>query len=96
MKSAGTIMTNHFGLHEFRRVSRGGGMQSVLKDVSAGRDMLDSMKEYPKVFGPIYVSVVRSGKINEAMEQLLSYLEQIDAFSRKVRPHPLSRTQSSC
>ncbi len=64
-------------------------LQSVLKDVSAGRDMAESMKEHPKVFGPIYVSVVRSGlrsgKIDEAMDQLSSYLEQMDAFSRKVR-----------
>jgi type II secretory pathway component PulF len=64
-------------------------LQSVLKDVAAGRDMADSMMEYPKVFGPIYVSVVRSGlrsgRIDEALEQLSSYLEQMDAFSRKVR-----------
>lgn len=49
-------------------------LQSVLKDMSTGSDMADSMKGYPKVFGPIYVSVVRSGprscKIDEAMDQL--------------------------
>lgn len=64
-------------------------LQAVLKDVSAGRDMADAMKEYPKVFGPIYIGVVRSGlrsgKIAEALEQLSSYLEQMDAFARKVR-----------
>ena len=46
-------------------------------------------KKYHKVFGLIYVSVVRSGlrscKIDEAADKILSYLEQMDAFSRKVR-----------
>ncbi len=49
-------------------------LQSVLKDMSAGRDMAYSMREYPKIFEPIYVSVVcfglRSCKIDEAMDQL--------------------------
>jgi len=30
-KTRGAIKTNQFDLHEFRRVARGGGMQSMFK-----------------------------------------------------------------
>jgi type II secretory ATPase GspE/PulE/Tfp pilus assembly ATPase PilB-like protein len=30
-ETRGAIMTNHFDLHEFRRVARGGGMQSMFE-----------------------------------------------------------------
>lgn len=64
-------------------------LNAVVTDVSNGRDMADAMSDHPQVFGPIYVGVVRSGlrsgRISEALGQLTIYLEQMDAFSRKVR-----------
>lgn len=62
---------------------------NVASDISRGRDLADALADHPKVFGPVYVGVVRSGlrsgRIAEAMEQLSSYLEQLDAFSRRAR-----------
>jgi len=64
-------------------------LDRVAYDVAAGRDFADALQDHPKVFGPVYVGVVRSGmrsgRIAEAMEQLSAYLEQLDAFSRKAR-----------
>ncbi|MGZ0188651.1 MAG: type II secretion system F family protein [Alphaproteobacteria bacterium] len=69
---------------KFRQV-----LDIVVRDVTNGRDMGDALADHPKVFGPIYVGVVRSGlrsgRIGEALEQLTSYLEQMDTFARKVR-----------
>lgn len=64
-------------------------LDQVAQDVSHGRDLADAMAEHPKVFGPVYVGVVRSGmrsgRIDEALLQLSNYLEQVDASSRKVK-----------
>ncbi|WP_417518807.1 type II secretion system F family protein [Minwuia sp.] len=64
-------------------------LESVTQDVRAGVDMADSMSEHPKVFGRLYVSVVRSGlnsgRLADALQQLSNYLEQKDTVSKKVR-----------
>ena len=64
-------------------------LEAVVRDVTNGRDLADAMNEYPAAFNQVYVGVVRSGmrsgKIAEALEQLSTYLEQMDAFGRKVR-----------
>jgi len=64
-------------------------LDRVSRDVSDGRDFAEALGDHPKVFGPVYVGVVRSGlrsgRIGEAMEQLSAYLEQLDAFSRRAR-----------
>ncbi len=64
-------------------------LDAVVRDVSSGRDLAEALAEHPKVFGPVYVGVVRSGlrsgRIAEALDQLTAYLEQMDVFARKVR-----------
>lgn len=64
-------------------------LSRVANDVANGRDLADALDDHPKVFGPVYVGVVRSGlrsgRIAEALDQLSKYLEQLDAFSRKAK-----------
>lgn len=64
-------------------------LDQVSQDVSNGRDLADAMADHPKIFGPVYIGVVRSGmrsgRIDEALEQLSNYLEQSDASARKAR-----------
>lgn len=64
-------------------------LDRVGQDVSNGRDLAEAMADHPKIFGPVYVGVVRSGmrsgRIDEALEQLSTYLEQVDTSARKAR-----------
>lgn len=62
---------------------------AVASDIAQGRDLADALADHPRVFGPVYIGVVRSGmrsgRVAEAMEQLSTYLEQLDAISKKMR-----------
>lgn len=64
-------------------------LEDVTHDVRAGVDMADAMSDHPKVFGRLYVSVVRSGlnsgRLADALQQLSNYLEQKDTVAKKVR-----------
>jgi len=64
-------------------------LDQVSEDVSNGRDLGDAMADHPKIFSPVYIGVVRSGmrsgRIDEALEQLSIYLEQSDASAKKAR-----------
>lgn len=70
-----------------------GRFRDVLEDVTdavrSGSDMADAMADHPKVFGKLYVSVVRSGlnsgRLADALQQLSNYLEQKDTVAKKVR-----------
>lgn len=64
-------------------------LDDVTEDVRSGVDMADAMSSHPKVFGRLYVSIVRSGlnsgQLADALQQLSQYLEQKDTVSKKVR-----------
>jgi len=64
-------------------------LEAVTEDIRSGVDMADALSHHPKVFGRLYVSVVRSGlnsgRLADALQQLSNYLEQKDTVSRKVR-----------
>src|SRR6476660_8234038 len=61
----------------------------IRKDVEAGLPRSDSLARHPKIFGPLYVSMVRSGEAGGLLESALlrtaDQLEKEDALRRQVR-----------
>jgi type IV pilus assembly protein PilC len=61
----------------------------VRQDVEAGSSVATAMERHPKVFDPLYVSMVRSGentgRLEEALDRVAFQLEKLDALRRQVR-----------
>src|SRR5436305_1686739 len=64
-------------------------LAEVRKDVEAGLLLSDSLARHPKVFGPLYVSMVRAGETGGVLEECLlrvaDQLENDAALRRQVR-----------
>src|SRR3954454_10902272 len=62
---------------------------SVRKDVEAGLLLSDSLERHPKVFGPLFISMIRAGETGGVLEDSLlriaDQLEKEDALRRQVR-----------
>src|SRR3954464_4731260 len=62
---------------------------AVRKDVEAGLSMSDALERHPKVFNPLYVSMVRAGESGGLLESSLlrvaDQLEKEDSLRRQVR-----------
>ncbi len=62
---------------------------AVRKDVEAGLPLSDSLARHPKIFGPLYVSMVRAGETGGMLEVALlrvaDQLESDDDLRRKVK-----------
>ncbi len=62
---------------------------SVRRDVEAGLLLSDAMGRHPKVFGPLYVAMVRAGETGGVLEECLmrvaDQLEKDAALKRQVR-----------
>jgi len=62
---------------------------AVRKDVEAGLLLSDALERHPKVFGPLYVSMVRAGETGGVLEDCLmrvaDQLEKDAALRRQVR-----------
>ncbi len=62
---------------------------AVRKDVEAGLAFSDALARHPKIFGPLFVSMVRAGEIGGVLESSLlriaDQLEKEDALNRQVR-----------
>jgi len=68
-------------------------LQSIItqirKDVVEGSSLSGSMSQFPRIFSPFYVSMVRageaSGTVPVVLEQLADYSEKQQEFVRKIR-----------
>ena len=64
-------------------------LSGVRKDVEAGLAFSESLARHPKIFGPLFVSMVRAGEIGGVLESSLlriaDQLEKEDALRRQVR-----------
>jgi len=62
---------------------------TVRKDVEAGLSFSGALARHPKVFGPLFVSMVRAGEVGGVLENALlrvaDQLEKEDALRRQVR-----------
>jgi type IV pilus assembly protein PilC len=58
-------------------------------DIEAGGSVAGAMERHPKVFDPLYRSMVRSGegsgRLDEALDRIAYQLEKLDALRRQVR-----------
>jgi type IV pilus assembly protein PilC len=59
------------------------------QDIEAGGSVAGAMERHPKVFDPLYRSMVRSGegsgRLDEALDRVAYQLEKLDALRRQVR-----------
>jgi len=64
-------------------------LTELYRDVSEGSSLSEGMANHPRVFGNLEVSLVESseesGDLQEACNQLVSYLKWIDAMQSRVR-----------
>ncbi|HEY6396462.1 MAG TPA: type II secretion system F family protein [Solirubrobacteraceae bacterium] len=64
-------------------------VESVRKDVEAGLQLSDALARHPKVFGQLYVAMVRAGETGGVLEECLlrtaDQLEKDAALRRQVR-----------
>jgi type IV pilus assembly protein PilC len=64
-------------------------LTSVRKDVEAGLSLSDALGRHPKVFGPLFTSMIRAGEIGGMLESSLvriaDQLEKEDALRRQVK-----------
>ena len=73
-----------------------GRFRDVLEDVTdavrSGSDMADAMADHPKVFGKLYVSVVRSGlnsgRLADALQQVHDDAKLDAEIAAPPRAHP--------
>jgi type IV pilus assembly protein PilC len=64
-------------------------LTAVRKDVEAGLPLSDAMTRHPKVFGPLFISMIRAGEtggmLEESLVRIADQLEKEDALRRQVR-----------
>lgn len=64
-------------------------VEDILLGVEAGEYMYKTMEYYDTVFPPIYINMIKvgelSGSLTNALEQAVTYLEDSEALTRKIR-----------
>ncbi len=64
-------------------------INQIADDISMGNTFSDSIGRHPGAFNNMYVSVVHSGEVsgslNEVLEQLATYMENVEALKAKVK-----------
>jgi type IV pilus assembly protein PilC len=64
-------------------------LSGVREDIEAGLNFSDALEKHPKVFGPLYVAMVRAGEAGGVLEQSLErtadQLEKDDSLRRQVK-----------
>ena len=64
-------------------------LSGVREDIEAGLNFSDALNKHPKVFGPLYVAMVRAGEMGGVLEQALDrtadQLEKDDNLRRQVK-----------
>lgn len=66
-----------------------GILEDILAGVEAGENMYSTMEYYEDVFPYLYVNMIKvgelSGNLTNALEQAVSYLEENDSLTKKLR-----------
>jgi len=73
--------TEHDGLRDI--------MSEIFRDVSDGAALSEAMNKHPKVFKPLYISLVEAGEetgdLTASYLQLIKYLKWVDVIQAKIR-----------
>lgn len=66
-----------------------GIVEGLAQDIEEGKSLSVALSRYPDLFAPVYLGVIRngemSGRLDEALDRLASYLERDQEFRRRVR-----------
>jgi type IV pilus assembly protein PilC len=64
-------------------------MTEIHRDVSEGSSMSEAMNQHPKIFTPLYVSLIASGEetgdMTASYRQLIKYLKWLDDINSKIK-----------
>ncbi len=64
-------------------------MSEILRDVSDGASLSESMEKHPKVFKVLYISLIKAGEdtgdLTFSYRQLVKYLKWVDDMQSKIR-----------
>ena len=64
-------------------------LERIRDDVEAGSSLSEALHKHPRTFSDFFVNMTRagesSGKLDEILDRLASYLEKADSLARKVR-----------
>ncbi len=80
-----TLLANQTQSRALKRIIEGLG--SAVRD---GRSLSEALAEYPGVFPPLYVGMVRAGEVSGALEQSLSRLADLGEHEADLRSRVLS------
>ena len=63
-------------------------VDTIANDVRRGIDLGDALEEHPKFFNDVFVNVVRagmlSGRLDDALGQMATYLDNLDQLRRRI------------
>lgn len=63
----------------------GAALQQIAKDVESGSTLSDSIAKFPKIFSPVYISMVHAGEIGGILDDVLNRLaDQMEKDSELV------------
>lgn len=64
-------------------------MSEIHRDVRDGASLSEAMEKHPKIFKPLYISLIRAaedtGDLTSAYLQLVKYLKWVDAMQSKIK-----------
>src|SRR5688572_9654620 len=64
-------------------------LEDILKDLEGGRDLAGSFARYPKIFPPLYVSIIRvgeeTGTLEASFKRLSEYLQQDQDMRDRIK-----------
>lgn len=91
MQSAGVPLLDALG--DVRDTTENGRMRDIMtdinRDVSDGASLSEAMYQHPKIFKPLYVSLIeasqKTGDMEAAYRQLIKYLKWIDTIDSKIQ-----------
>lgn len=91
MQSAGVPLLD--ALSDIRDAAENDSLRDIMteihKDVSDGSSLSESMEKHPKIFKPLYISLVAAGEetgdLTSSYLQLVKYLKWVDMISAKIR-----------
>jgi len=89
MMNAGLAVTNSLRILEAQsKPALGKVVGEILRKVEGGSNLADAMENYPKVFDPTYVALIRAGEaagvLNKVLNRLADNLEKQKGFKSKV------------
>ncbi len=64
-----------------------GIIRGVLKSVQSGNSLSDAMNQYPKIFSPLYVNMVRAGESGGILPEVLARLSEFLENIQKVKDY---------